>query len=803
MERRFVLFLVLSFAILFGHMALMSRLNHTTENGGEVAAGDKAAEEGPAAPADQPGSEIPEDQPPEKPEDAVAPSEPPEDPKEGVPEEAPAADIPRQWVVLGSADPTDPYRMSVTLDNRGAAVAWIELNSPRYRNLDDRSGYLGQLVMDEAEIDEAIRGKGSPVQIAVPGTPAAKAGLRPGDLIVALTDQKGAVRKIDGPEAFREALKTTKPKKTVTLTVLRDGEEVKLPVQLGRRPLEVIRPEGEDPLSFLLTLQQIDDQVIVRDKTAGNVDVGKELAGLDLWDSNWEVVGDPDQTHVAFRKRVPDRGLEITKTYRLEQVPTESLDDPDYKAYHLVFDVAIRNTSQQPRKIAYQLDGPNGLPTEGAWYAYKVGRSWGAMGLRDVMVCFDKDNGIPSQIGCGSIAKDTFKAGDLPWQDNALDYIGVDAQYFSSILLPQKDDPEVLLPPTVEPSEFWLAESYPLRVGPEMDIQKLANVSCRVVSEAYVLAPQGQANDTLRHRYEIFAGPKQPDVLANYNLNELVYYGWFSYFAKPMSWILHVFYAVVRNYGLAILLLTVLVRGCMFPLSKKQALGAQKMQQLQPEIKKIQEKYKKDMEARTKAQQELFRKHNYNPLSGCLVLFIQLPIFVALYRSLSVDIELRQAPLLGNGIRWCSNLAAPDMLFDWSGFMPEWFTSGQGMFALGPYFNLLPILTIVLFILQQKMFMPPPTDDQTAMQQKIMQYMMIFIGILFFKVASGLCIYFVASSLWGLAERKFLPKHQPAAAPAKPQTRAEAKAKAKLETAAAERDGAAAGKKKKKQRGKK
>jgi YidC/Oxa1 family membrane protein insertase len=261
---------------------------------------------------------------------------------------------------------------------------------------------------------------------------------------------------------------------------------------------------------------------------------------------------------------------------------------------------------------------------------------------------------------------------------------------------------------------------------------------------------------------------------------------------------------MVRNYGLAILMLTVLVRGCMFPLSRKQALGAQKMQELQPEIRRIQEKYKNDMEGRTKAQQELFRKHNYNPFSGCLVLFVQLPIFVALYRSLMVDIELRQAPLLSQGIRWCSNLAAPDMLFDWSGFMP-----GFLLGWLGPYFNLLPILTVVLFIVQQKMFMPPAVDEKAAQQQKMMQYMMVFIGVMFFKVASGLCIYFIASSLWGLAERKLLPKTSSASSVAQPGSRAEAKARDKppakptLRQALFGRDGTAApGKKRKTRRGK-
>jgi YidC/Oxa1 family membrane protein insertase len=147
-----------------------------------------------------------------------------------------------------------------------------------------------------------------------------------------------------------------------------------------------------------------------------------------------------------------------------------------------------------------------------------------------------------------------------------------------------------------------------------------------------------------------------------------------------------------------------------------------------------------------------------------------------------VAIELRDAPLISNSIRWCSNLAAPDMLFDWSAFMPAFVNSGIGMFGLGPYFNLLPILTIGLFIMQQKMFMPPAADEQAAMQQKIMQYMMIFMGLMFFKVASGLCIYFIASSLWGLAERQFLPKSKLVAV-AEVETRAQAKARARQESA--------------------
>jgi YidC/Oxa1 family membrane protein insertase len=96
------------------------------------------------------------------------------------------------------------------------------------------------------------------------------------------------------------------------------------------------------------------------------------------------------------------------------------------------------------------------------------------------------------------------------------------------------------------------------------------------------------------------------------------------------------------------------------------------------------------------------------------------------------------------------------MFWYWEPYLPAYFAAPSGW--LGPYLNLLPLVTIGLFIWQQKMFMPPPADEQAAMQARIMQYMMVFMGVLFFKVASGLCIYFISSSLWGIAERKLLPR---------------------------------------------
>ena len=336
--------------------------------------------------------------------------------------------------------------------------------------------------------------------------------------------------------------------------------------------------------------------------------------------------------------------------------------------------------------------------------------------------------------------------------------MGVDAQYFTAALIP---DPK-------RADDFVEVRAQKVGATPaDTANYKLTDVSFRVTSRKLSLS----ADEPVTHSFKLFLGPRLPALLNEYGppgapLGTLIYYGWFGWVAEPMLVVLHLFYSLVHNYGIAIVMLTVLVRGCMFPLSRKQAISSQKMQAIQPEMKALQEKYKKQPEQMAQAQRELYRKHNFNPLGGCLMAFIQLPIFLGLYRSLAVDIELRQAPLFSEAVRWCSNLAAPDMLWSWSRYMPAFVNEGNGFFGLGPFLNLFPLITISLFLVQQKMFMPPATDEQTAMQQKVMQVMTIVMGVMFFKVPSGLCLYFIASSLWSVTERKLL--HPPQTPPGDP-----------------------------------
>jgi YidC/Oxa1 family membrane protein insertase len=216
---------------------------------------------------------------------------------------------------------------------------------------------------------------------------------------------------------------------------------------------------------------------------------------------------------------------------------------------------------------------------------------------------------------------------------------------------------------------------------------------------------------------------------------------------------------VTHNFGIAIVLLTLLVRSCMVPISLKQARNAAMMQQLAPEIQKIKDKHPDDALKQHAEVQALYKKHNFNMFGGCLPVFLQLPIFIGLYRCLAVDIDLRDAPLFP-GWEWASNLAGPDKLFYWRDWTWD-IISDEANGYLGPYFNVFPLVTVTLFLIQQKLFTPPATDEQTKMQQQMMTMMTVFMGVMFYKVPAGLCLYFITSSLWGICERKLLPKPKP------------------------------------------
>ena len=696
------------------------------------------------------------------------------------------------FVTLGSMDPGSPYRSLVTLTNKGAAVSRIELNEPKYREVQDLTGYLGQIVADLGELPQET--PGCPVQVVGPGTPAAgtpeRPGLKVGDVIVGLVRNPGKTPQVsvDSFQTLRNLLLQTRPGDRIELEVHRDGEaeNPKLLIELGQAPINIVRPIGtittweqyhdlrglhgydetlHDQLSYLCTLSTINEHKLAlprpQDKNFPKYDgivlkdltLDEELPGVELRHGLWELVRQ-SENEAVFRKTIPRWKLEVCKTFRV----AEKSNDPTVPfgvGYHLNVSIEIRNLDSRPHTVAYMLDGPTGMPLEGGWYPRKTGPGWSGYGIRDIVVKFQ--SGKADTIGNAVVAGDKFSRE--PWKDDVLEYIGVDTQYFQSTLLPVEETPK----------DLWHSRTLPVRVGEHNTAWFcLTNITFRTYGTEQTLQPgasETPAPDSVLSRtYTVFAGPKNPGILAVYGLAGTISYGWFWFVAIPCLAFLHFLKTyVVFHYGLAIIVLTICVRLLMFPMSKKMVVNAAKNAALMPEMQKIKEKYKGNLEAQSKAQQELWKKHKFNPLSGCLGIFIQIPIFIGLYKSLSIDVELYGAPLISSAF-WCNDLSAPDMLFDWSGFWAwlGWtsFSTGQGILTLGPYFNILPMLTVALFIIQQKVMMPPATDDMMRMQQTMMKYMMIFMGLLFFKIPSGLCVYFVASTLWGLAERKLIPKQE-------------------------------------------
>jgi YidC/Oxa1 family membrane protein insertase len=222
-----------------------------------------------------------------------------------------------------------------------------------------------------------------------------------------------------------------------------------------------------------------------------------------------------------------------------------------------------------------------------------------------------------------------------------------------------------------------------------------------------------------------------------------------------MLWLLNALSRVTfGNYGVAILILVVLTRLALHPLTKKSQVAMSKMQKFQPEMQKIREKYKDDKAKLNEEMMKLYKQSGSTPVLGCLPMFLQMPIWVALWTALSASVELRHAGFLPF---WITDLSAPDELFLFGRviLIP---LIGTSIWA----FNLLPILLAVAMGLQQK-FTPtstPSSDPQQARTQKIMMYFMTgFMLLIFYNQPSGLNLYIMASTFAGVAEQYVIRKH--------------------------------------------
>jgi YidC/Oxa1 family membrane protein insertase len=370
----------------------------------------------------------------------------------------------------------------------------------------------------------------------------------------------------------------------------------------------------------------------------------------------------------------------VTMTVEVANHGAQSLDD------NLVVSLSARNEAK-----------------EGGSYAFK---GFGALVNRSLIEAEAKDLAKEPKV----------VAGKVEWG-------GYENSYFLQALLPGTGEGSLkaTVPDFVEGKNDFL-------------------VQVRYTGQPFSVAPGAKQE----FEFKTYFGPKIISVLkaAGHDLDLAIDMGWFDVVAKPCLYFLNYIHALLGNFGLAIILLTIIVKILFWPLTQKSYKSMKAMQALQPQMLKLREKYKNDKQKLNQEMMGLYKAHKVNPMGGCLPMVIQIPVFIALYRLLDYAIELRHAPFL----LWIDDLASPDRLFHFSFSVP---------FMDPPYG--VPVLTLLMGVsmfIQQKMT-PTPGDPTQA---KVMLLMPIIFTFVFINFPSGLVLYWLTNNVLSIGQQLMVNK---------------------------------------------
>jgi YidC/Oxa1 family membrane protein insertase len=264
------------------------------------------------------------------------------------------------------------------------------------------------------------------------------------------------------------------------------------------------------------------------------------------------------------------------------------------------------------------------------------------------------------------------------------------------------------------------------------------------------------SNSQISHNFKLFAGPKIVKVIDGYmeeyeikEFDRSVDFGWLYFLTKPIFNVLQFIYGYVGNFGYAIMLFTLLMRICFFPLAQQSFKSMAKMKKLAPEMKRLKEQYGDDKAGLQKEMMALYKKEKANPIAGCLPILLQIPVFFALYKVLFVTIEMRHAPFIG----WIHDLSAPDPLGLLTAFGLFDYDVGAvpiiGGILLMINIGVWPILMGLSMFLQQKLN-PQPVDK---VQAKIFMFLPLVFTFVLGGFAAGLVIYWTTNNVLSMAQQ--------------------------------------------------
>ncbi|OHB63419.1 MAG: hypothetical protein A2Y77_18470 [Planctomycetes bacterium RBG_13_62_9] len=464
---------------------------------------------------------------------------------------------------------------------------------------------------------------------------------------------------------------------------------------------------------------------------------------------DWELLGvrrhEDGAQEVSFEATIVDPrdqpALKLVKTYRVR--PGDYMLD---MTFH------IENLGQQGQKLQYVLTGPVGLEREGLRNE-----------MRKVVAAFRDPDGqvISSRLDMRKLAKaTTLQQRTLLPRNPQATFLWAAAvnKYFAAIVVPEPNEPQGYV-------------SWGMQYNPDGDRRSNTGdetVGLALSSLATELGPAGQPDSTRTYSFQVYLGPKDKSRFDRNPLyKQLGFVQTIDFMAcccpssiiNPlafgilgiMNW-MHGFWP--HNYGIVIIILVFVMRLLLHPVTKKSQIAMHKMSKLGPRAEEIKKKYGDNKAEMNKRLMELYREQGASPIMGMLPMFVQMPVWIALWSAIYTSIDLRGAPFLPV---WITDLSAPDALLSWTPFAIP--LLGWHVGAL----NLLPILMGVAFYLQQKL-MPTQasaaTNPQMAQQQKMMNIMMpLLFPLMLYNAPSGVNLYIMSSTFAGVIEQYVIKKH--------------------------------------------
>lgn len=541
----------------------------------------------------------------------------------------------------------------------------------------------------------------------------------------------------------------------VVETLLSDYDQEVRKKKAARKPYRLIRPVTDAPNNKTYYAMATESVTIIKDQATG------ESVTVNLADVDWRLM--QHEAHfAAFVVDILRAGeplLRVTKTYELPKQPRqEELKGLESGRHDVKLTLAFENLTKSVVVVGAKQLGPTGLSQEML-----------RTDDRHVYAAYRDDPGVDLERKTRSdVAKQTI-SWDVDRDGQRMLWTAVDNQYFAGVVGPGGEAPQGF--------SDLIARVEATKLAHHDSLDPVSDVAPRIILAAQHLAP----GEGLAVPFDIYLGPKSRPLFTAKTLNpEYERRGYVTLIEKnyascTFAWLANLMIAMLTffgwlfgNYGVAILVLVLIVRTILHPLTVKQQLNMTKMQRqmatLQPKMEEVKKKYANDKAKQQEEMMKLYRDGGINPagqILTCLPMLIQMPIWVALWTALSSSIEMRHAPF----IFWIRDLTAPDAVYTFS----EPFTIPLLSAMIGPIhsLNLLPILLSITMYAQQKL-MPKAhkaekqksqTTDQLAQQQKIMSFMLVFFGVLFYNAPSGLNLYIMASNIFGMLEQWRVRKH--------------------------------------------